>query len=262
MGDLRDAVELIKDKFYWMPLARGRTVSSSATTVYFCTDDKFQYEPFNQDFGPLTLGMTWRYCKLVEHQLSSTAHRQTRLVHFCSSDPRDRANTAVLAAAYLVVVLGRSAEEAWAPFAHVQPPFQPYRDASGGRCTYRMTIYDCLQGLAYAMKLGWFDYSNFNIAEYEQYGSVEGGDANWIVPGKFLAFAGPFPSNRDDDNFPVFTPEDYVPIFRTLGIHLVVRLNHVQYDRNRFVDHGVRHMDLIFPDGSCPPKNVIDNFLS
>ncbi|CAE7510530.1 CDC14A, partial [Symbiodinium pilosum] len=54
---------------------------------------------------------------------------------------------------------------------------------------------------------------------------VENGDVNWIVPDKFLAFAGPSPTSTDADGFPAFTPEDYVPIFRDAGIGLVVRLN-------------------------------------
>eukprot|EP00439_Symbiodinium_sp_Y106_P081795 s250_g20.t3 len=52
---------------------------------------------------------------------------------------------------------------------------------------------------------------------------------NWIIPDKFLAFAGPSPTSTDADGFPAFTPEDYVPIFRDAGIGLVVRLNKKQY---------------------------------
>eukprot|EP00439_Symbiodinium_sp_Y106_P081371 s250_g20.t1 len=84
---------------------------------------------------------------------------------------------------------------------------------------------------------------------------------NWIIPDKFLAFAGPSPTSTDADGFPAFTPEDYVPIFRDAGIGLVVRLNKKQYDRRRFVDHGLKHVDLYFLDGSCPDKEIISKFL-
>jgi hypothetical protein len=30
-------------------------------------------------------------------------------------------------------------------------------------------ILDCLRGLHYAMRLGWFDYKKFDIVEYEHY---------------------------------------------------------------------------------------------
>ncbi|CAK8988794.1 unnamed protein product [Durusdinium trenchii] len=84
---------------------------------------------------------------------------------------------------------------------------------------------------------------------------------NWIIPDKFLAFAGPSPTSTDADGFPAFTPEDYVPIFRDAGIGLVVRLNKKQYDRRRFADHGLKHVDLYFLDGSCPDKEIISKFL-
>ena len=46
-------------------------------------------------------------------------------------------------------------------------------------------ILDCLRGLEYAIKLGWFDYRTFNINQYEHYEKVENGDLNWIIPKKF-----------------------------------------------------------------------------
>jgi cell division cycle 14 len=33
-------------------------------------------------------------------------------------------------------------------------------------------ILDCLRGLQYAMRLGWFDYKKFDIAEYEHYEKI------------------------------------------------------------------------------------------
>jgi len=37
-------------------------------------------------------------------------------------------------------MLGRSADAAWIPFSKVQPPFNDYRDASYGYCTYKFTV--------------------------------------------------------------------------------------------------------------------------
>lgn len=53
-------------------------------------------------------------------------------------------------------------------------------------------ILDCLRGLHYAIKLGWFDYKKFDIAEYEHYEKIENGDINWIIPGKFVALSSPY----------------------------------------------------------------------
>jgi len=116
--------------------------------------------------------------------------------------------------AYQVIIMGRTAEEAWKPFAKVQPPFTDYRDASYGPCNYKCNILECLRGLEYGIKLKWFDVRNFNLRNYEYYERVENGDLNWIIPGKFIAFSGPSATSHDSDGLRTFTPEDYVPIFK------------------------------------------------
>lgn len=58
-------------------------------------------------------------------------------------------------------------------------------------------ILDCLRGLEYAIKLGWFDYRTFNINQYEHYEKVENGDLNWIIPKKFVAFSSPSQNSKD-----------------------------------------------------------------
>ena len=80
----------------------------------------------------------------------------------------------------------------------------------------------CIEGLEFAVREGWYDYLNFNVKEYEHYEKVENGDLNWILPKKFVAFSGPL---NVTDKYGSFTPEDYVPIFKKLGVQLVVRLN-------------------------------------
>jgi hypothetical protein len=53
-----------------------------------------------------------------------------------------------------------------------------------------------------------------------------------------------------------------VPIFKTNGIKLVVRLNKSHYDRRPFLAAGIRHVDLYYPDGSTPSDAVLQEFLS
>lgn len=45
------------------------------------------------------------------------------------------------------------------------------------------------------------------------------------------------------------------------NVNCVIRLNQKQYDRSVFVKEGIRHHDLIFPDGSCPTLSVVKTFL-
>jgi cell division cycle 14 len=65
-----------------------------------------------------------------------------------------------------------------------------------------MKLLDCLGGLEYAIRLGWFNYKTFNLAEYEHYEKIENGDLNWIVPHKFVAFSSP--SDKTIDKYGVF----------------------------------------------------------
>ncbi len=42
--------------------------------------------------------------------------------------------------AYLVICKKKTAEEAWANFENVHPPFKPFRDAICGDCSYECTV--------------------------------------------------------------------------------------------------------------------------
>jgi len=138
----------------------------------------------------------------------------------------------------------------------------PYRDATANpNSVFPLTVLDCLHGLECSMRLKLFDWERFNVESYEFFEKVENGDMSWVLPGRMLAFAGPYPTSTDEDGFPTWTPEDYVPLFADAGIRLVVRLNRKMYDKNRFINHGIKHVDLYFPDGTCPPREIISKFL-
>jgi len=38
-----------------------------------------------------------------------------------------------------------------------------------------------------------------------------------------------------------FTPHDYVPLFKKLGVKTVVRLNNKTYNSEDFVNNGIKH---------------------
>jgi len=85
---------------------------------------------------------------------------------------------------------------------------------------------------------------------------------NWIIPEKMLAFSGPSPTPKDPDGWRVFTPEDYVPLFKKYNIDLVIRLNKKRYDKKRFTADNIKHVDLYYIDGSTPKPSIIKNFLN
>mmetsp|Transcript_119248 Transcript_119248/g.338112 ORF Transcript_119248/g.338112 Transcript_119248/m.338112 type:complete len:466 (-) Transcript_119248:95-1492(-) len=257
--ELAEAIEVIPDRLYWCAL--HTMPKNTMKSHYFSIDNDLVYEPFFADFGPLNLSMIFRYCKMLEAKLMDPCLADKRIIHYCSHEPKKRANAACLICAYQVMALGKTTEMAYEPFCGIYPPFLPFRDATCGICTFHLTIVDCLKGLEKSIEHRWFDWNRFEVESYEFFEKVENGDMNWIIPDKFLAFAGPCPSPTDADGFPAFTPEDYVPIFREAGIGLIVRLNKKQYERRRFIDHGIKHVDLYFLDGSCPSRDIISKFL-
>lgn len=55
--------------------------------------------------------------------------------------------------------------------------------------------------------------------------------------------------------------EDYVPIFRRLGVTCVIRFNKKCYDRRRFTESGIKHFDLYYEDGGNPTEEILQRFL-
>lgn len=260
--DLADAVEVVPNRLYWATLNSSTLPRNTSRSHYFSADSTFVYEPFFHDFGPLNLGATYRYCRQLDDKLKDPAMRNKRIIHCCCADPKRRSNSAYLICAYMVVVQRQPAEVAFAPFRFAQPPLKPYRDASANPSSvFDLHVLDCLQGLEYSIKLRLFDWERFNVESYEFFEKVENGDLSWILPGRMLAFAGPYPTDTDEEGFPTWTPEDYVPLFQDAGIRLVVRLNRKMYDKKRFIDHGIKHVDLYFADGTCPSPEIIGKFL-
>lgn len=263
MTQMENAIEIIPGRLYWaeMPSLPGPLPEETQNTHYFCTDISYVYEAFFKDFGPLNLGLVWKYCKELEAKFSDPSLQGKRIVHVCSQDPGKRANAACLICAYQVIVLGKSSSMSFEPFVGIAPPFVPFRDALCNAATFDLHIVDVLEGLVYSIEQKWFDWTRFDVRSYEYFSKVQNGDMNVVVPGKFLAFCGPSPNSVDADGYPAFMPEDYVQMFRKAGITLVVRLNKRQYDKRRFTTNGLKHLDLFFPDGSCPPETIVSRFL-
>lgn len=88
------------------------------------------YQPFYADFGPLSLGKTYKFIVELEKLLAHDKYKANKLYHYCSTDTAKSANAAYLMGAFQIVVLKKTAEEAYRPFSHLQ--FVAFRDASYG----------------------------------------------------------------------------------------------------------------------------------
>ncbi|TPX65905.1 hypothetical protein CcCBS67573_g07984 [Chytriomyces confervae] len=194
-------------------------------------------------------------------------------------DSDKRANAAFLICAYMMLVQKQTPEESFHPLVGVHPPFVPYRDAGYGAATYHITILDCLKGVYKALNLGLIHVENLDAIEYEFYEKVEHGDLNWITD-KFIAMACP----RDDaavSQFhgqacmfggrvlnqsrrplqPAYKMDDLITLLKERGTTTVVRLNNKTYERKKFIDAGLNHVELYFPDGTTPPEVILKRFL-
>ena len=85
--------------------------------------------------------------------------------------------------------------------------------------------------------------------------SGNGGDMNWIIPNKILAFSSP------DDRMQAKngnTSWKLVAILRQLKLKNILRQNEDFYDAGIFEQNNIKHFDLPYPDGSCPEKPIVD----
>jgi len=268
---------------YWAPKSR---CPGGEGIVAFSTDDRpeFAYDAFNvgRDFGPLDIARTVMYCRWVDDLCAAHANCAA-LVHVTSdSCAEHRANSVALCGAYLVLALGRSAEEACRPFMH--EPLVPFVDCRGEASEgsvigeedepeFELSVLDMLIGLARARDLGWLDYRTFAAEEHANMLRPENGDLSWLIPGTAIALASPWCEMHDGDGLPVCTPAMLVPYFKRHGVGMVVQCNDpereeegerrrlLMYQPHSFEQLGIRHVLLAFEDGGCPSVDILLRFL-
>lgn len=191
-----------------------------------------------------------------------------------------RANASAILACYMVLIQSWPPHLALAPMAQVDPPLMPFRDAGYSQADYGITVQDVVYGVWKAKEEGCCILESFDLDEYERYERVEHGDFNWITP-HFLAFASPQtnPATRTLEGTEqwaalpkTFSAIDHCPTlpqpfknvlkhFTERNIGLVVRLNSVLYDSSYFEALGIKHLDMIFEDGTCPPLSTVRKFI-
>ena len=157
----------------------------------------------------------------------------------------------------------------------------PFRDAGYSQADYSLTIQDVVYGVWKAKEEGLVGLKEFSLEEYERFERVDQGDFNWITP-NFLAFASPQsqpthvigPSDLMYSQLPrsmsalhrdktLSMPfKNVLAHFAERGIGLVVRLNSELYSPSYFTALGIKHLDMIFDDGTCPPLNLVRKFVN
>lgn len=195
---------------------------------------------------------------LLHDILGEEQNEGKAVVLYSRTNPRDRANTACILCCYMVLIQSWPPHLALAPIAQAEPPFMPFRDAGYAPADFVLTIQDIVYGVWRAKEQKLLDIRSFNLQEYELYERVDQGDFNEIAP-HFIAFASPQQSEYGTElNYPFLQVLDY---FVSHDVQLVVRLNSHLYDKTEFEKRGVKHIDLMFDDGTCPTMDFVQAFI-
>lgn len=259
----QNMLEIIPNKLFFQCVEPGfQPPPPTPLVTYFTPDDKLVYTAFFADFGPLDLGLTYTFCHQLETLIASKDEAGSVIV-FTSMHPHRRANTATLICAYLIFVLKYTAVQAYRPFMGISPPFIPFRDAAFSINTCPLTVLDCARAMYKAVVWKHFDYATFDLATFQKLAKLQFGDISWLIPGKFIAFSGPITKRREiSPGVYSLIPEEYVPLFHSLNVKLVVRFNSKCYDKNVFTQAGIQHVDLYYEDGGNPTDSILFSFLS
>ncbi|KAG1857184.1 protein-tyrosine phosphatase-like protein [Suillus tomentosus] len=263
-----------------------------AIYYYFTIDDQLLYTSFYQDWGPLNLAMVYKACLLIHGLLKDEDLSAHRLVLYSSDDPRRKANAALLMALYMLIVHNYTPWRCFQPISELE--FMSFRDAGRGPSTFNLSIHDCLWGFWKGIQNRLIDLDVFDLQDYEFYEKVENGDWNWITP-NFIAFASPrdyaWTKQRNEIETATAIAVPASPVrpgvasppksprklalqrklnsafcncldyFEKHKVDLVVRLNAELYDKQLFLDRGIKHLDLCFEDGSNPSDEIVRTFI-
>ncbi|KAK0773707.1 cell division control protein 14 [Friedmanniomyces endolithicus] len=248
---------------------------------YFSVDHILLYNAFHADFGPLHIGHLYRFAVQLHDVLGHPDNETRSVVFWSNADSRSRANAACILATYMVLIQNWPPHLALAPIAQMDPPCMPFRDAGYSQADYSLTIQDVVYGVWKAKEEGLVGLKEFSLEEYERYERVDQGDFNWVTP-DFLAFASPQhqpthvfqPSDPQYNQLPrslsalhrdktLPTPfKNVLMHFAERSIGLVVRLNSELYSPSYFTALGIKHLDMIFDDGTCPPLTLVRKFVN
>ncbi|CAH1163818.1 unnamed protein product [Phaedon cochleariae] len=249
-------IEILENQLFFAVLKGKASVKLRNTfnTFFFSIDDELIYENYFSDFGPLNMSCVYKYCLKLRKYLQYAKGIKS-VVHYTCDHPNKKANAACLMGLFSVIYLNIQPRDIWKVLQELGP-YKPFVDASQCPIGFTLKIVDCLQAMYKALTFNFIDFDDFNINEYDLYDKLQYGDLNWLVPRKFLAFLGPA------DNKSAHPPEFYLKYFLKNDVKTVIRLNSIIYDSSVFNQVGIQHFDLIFPDGTTPPKDILLKFLT
>ncbi|CCK71940.1 phosphoprotein phosphatase CDC14 KNAG_0I01530 [Huiozyma naganishii CBS 8797] len=261
---LDNTIEFLKGRVYLG--AYDYTPEDTDEVVFFTVEDSIFYNSFHLDFGPMNIGHLYRFAVVFHEILNDPENSNKAVVFYSSASSRQRANAACMLCCYMILVQGWTPHQVLQPLAQVDPPFMPFRDAGYSNADFEITIQDVIYGVWRSKEKGLIDLHSFNLEVYEKYEHVENGDFNLLTP-DFIAFASPQEDERINDvggNYKSHLNQPFrsvLKFFSENDVQLVVRLNSHLYNKKHFEDLGIKHVDMIFEDGTCPDLSIVKSFV-
>jgi cell division cycle 14 len=231
-----------------------------------------EYLAYCDDFGPVNMASIANFITMLEQETRS--YPDGKIVFCVDEGRRPLTNAVFLLGAYMIIRHNITSDKVAERFAWLDKGLiEPFRDATDCPSDFDLTLLDCWKGLQKGQDRGWVRYAPtgylwgaIDIEEYSHYDNPFNGNLHQVVPGKFVAFAGPRDlggqawSDDDCSGFRAFSPSYFVDILADLGVEAVVRLNEPQYAADGFASQGVEVHDLEFEDCTSPPKDVVRRF--
>lgn len=234
------------------------TKSKKYKLISIDKDERFIYYPFEKETGPPSLSQIHMFVQFIDEM---TEQSDSPLLLF-TIDSNQISNHILYLTAYRMIHMKMTPQKAYSPFSKLAHQIQPYYDSSSKTHPFPVPIIECAKGVWKAIELNWYSYSSFDVEETRRLERVDEGDMNWLIPGKLLGFASPFPVNNVLGGFKVATPDALVPIFKSFGITSIVRLCKRTYDENIFKSNGFQHYEMFFPDCGVPSVSIRNRFLN
>ena len=150
---------------------------------FMSSDLHRKYVPFAADFGPVNLGIVYRFCRAMSSKLNKLSESNNVLLYCIEPAFETLANASFLLGAFLLLQAGCTPAQAAAPFTGPDAPFdvRPFRDATFTPQNFDLTLEDCLAGLAQAVSLGWFDPRTFDLEAYQRLDNPDHGDIHQVL---------------------------------------------------------------------------------
>lgn len=227
--EIEHITEIIKNRLFYAVKYddQKKPIKCTGNTLYFSTDDELIYMSYYFDFGPLNISCLYKFCCKLNSFLQCTSSNK-KIVYYTRNNENTRVNSACLIGCFAIIYLDMDPRQIYRTLLNVGGPYRTFVDASQGNTQFTIRLLDCLLAIEKARSFQFFNFNDFNSAEYDTYDKMQNGDMNWLVPRKFLAFLGPTENALMNGH----QPEFYVKYFLKNGVKTVIRLNNKMYNSN------------------------------